>query len=114
MSLPTTTSRYTQTDLNKGAQYDLLEVAELTGYNRELTKIAFDEITAIGAYGALKSAQFTQACGTLSLNLAESGHRTEVFKNTIDNLQQVTDQNLVTMANLAQQSVLKTMMRSLR
>src|SRR5688572_15757018 len=93
--LPVPSSRYTQTSLSRAVEYHLGELAEVAAANREVARLVYDELVTLAATGAVSMANYVRSSDNLRWDMAEAGHRSPVFHDFMDKLEQITGESIL-------------------
>lgn len=100
-------SGYVTTSLGKAEAYEVRDVAARSAMVAEITKIANHEVARVGAHTVGTMAELVQGAGNVRYKLLEGGHRSDIYDDAQSKILQVTGQNLITLANTAQQEILR-------
>lgn len=100
-------SSYNTTSLSKADAYDVQDVAQRTAGITELAKVANHQVAQVGAHTVGTMAQLVKGSNEVTRQLLDSGHRSPLFDDAREKVLQVTGTNLITLANTAQQEILR-------
>lgn len=100
-------SNYVATSLSKASSYDVQDVAQQSAAVTELAKVANHQVAQVGAHAVGTMAQLVKGATDVSRQLADSGYRAPLFDDCREKVLQVTGTNLITLANTAQQEILR-------
>ena len=100
-------SSYLTTSLGRAEVYEVHEVAALSAMVTEIAKIANHEVARVGAHTVGTMADLVQGAGNARYKLLGGGHRSDIYDDAQSKILQVTGQNLITLANTAQQEILR-------
>lgn len=100
-------SGYVVSALDKGVAYEVREAAQLSAMVTEITKVTNFEVARVGAHAVGTMAELVQGAGNVRRQLLESGHRSDIYDDAQSKILQVTGQNIITLANTAQQEILR-------
>lgn len=100
-------SSHVASSLGKAEVYEVQEVAQLSAMVTEITKVANYEVARVGAHAVGTMAELVQGAANVHRGLIGAGCRNPIFPDAQDKLLQVTGQNIITLANTAQQEILR-------
>jgi hypothetical protein len=100
-------SGHVASSLGKAEVYEVQEVAQRSAMVTEITKVANFEVARVGAHAVGTMADLVQGAGNVHRQLLDSGHRSDIYVDAQIKMLQVTGQNIITLANTAQQEILR-------
>ncbi len=100
-------STYVSTSLGKAEVYEVQDMARSSAMVTEIAKIANHEVARVGAHAVGTMADLVQGATHVHHRLIEEGCRHPIFPDAQDKILQVTGQNIITLANTAQQEILR-------
>lgn len=100
-------SSYLTTGLGKAEVYEVQDMARSSAMVTEIAKIANHEVARVGAHAVGTMADLVQGATHVNHRLIKGGCRHPIFPEAQDKILQVTGQNIITMANTAQQQILR-------
>lgn len=100
-------STYVSTSLGKAEVYEVQEMARSSAMVTEIAKIANHEVARVGAHAVGTMADLVQGATNIDNRLIAGGCRHPIFPDAQSTILQITGQNLITLANTAQQEILR-------
>lgn len=99
-------SSYLTTGLGRAEVFQVQEVAARSRMISEITAVADHEVARVGAHTIGTMAELVQGAGDVRYKLLQGGHRSDLYDDAQSKILQVTGQNLITLANTAQQEIM--------
>lgn len=100
-------SNYVTTSLSRGGSSDAQDIAERSATIAELAKVANHEVAQVGAHTIGTMAQLVKGSHDVTRLLETTSHSSPLFDDCRDKVLQVTGSNLITLANAAQQEIMR-------
>lgn len=100
-------SSYLTTGLGRAEVFEVQEVAARSRMVSEIAAVVDHEVARVGAHTIGTMAELVQGAGNVRYKLLEGGYRSDLYDDAQSKILQVTGQNLITLANTAQQEILR-------
>lgn len=81
--------------------------SQVTAGISSVAEHANNEVAKVGAHAVTTMAQLSEGAGAVQRRLTVSGHSSPVYDDAHNKILQVTGQNIITLANTAQQQILR-------